>query len=353
MRRTLPRIGPPLIALALSVGAPALTLAKVKVVSTLGEYAWAARAIGGDAVEVESLCPPDQDAHFLAPRPSFAIAVADADLFVDTGLDLELWAPVLLQKAGNARVMPGQPGYVSASAGVSLVGALSSADRSQGDVHVFGNPHIATSPLNMRVVVENIARGLERVDPAHAEVWRKGAAATVRDLDVRTFGAPLVDALGGNTLARLALKGKLDAFLATQQYQGKPLADRLGGWLGKMRPYRGRPIIAYHDNWPYLSNLLGIPVADTIETKPGVPPTPAHVAEVLERAERDHIRVILAASYYPKQRVEEVAKRAGATALVVPFHPGGGSTRTYPELVDVWIDGLAAALAGSEGAPTP
>ncbi len=341
-----------LLAVAL-LALPTVAQAKLKVVATLTDYAWAAQAVGGDNVTATAICPPDQDAHFLAPRPSYALDVASADVFIDTGLDLELWAPVLLQKAANPKVMPGGAGYVSASEGVALLEVPASADRSQGDVHVFGNPHFTTSPLAMRVVLRNIARGLGRVDPANAATYTAGAAKAVLDLDERMFGKSLVATLGGDTLARLAEKGKLDGFLASKQFQGQPLSTQLGGWLGKLKPYAGSPIVTYHNNWPYFVQVFGLRQVATIEPKPGVPPTPAHVAEILEIAVREHLKVVLDASYFPKERVEEVAQRANAHALMLPYHPGSAGTKTYPDMLNIWVDRLSAVFAsgGSPGSP--
>lgn len=340
-RNELTRIGLTIIILLVASEA----LAKVRVVATLTDYAWAARVVGGEDADVISLCPADQDAHFLAPRPSFAVEVAKADLFVATGLDLELWAPVLLDKAGNRKVMPGMPGYVSAARGVLLRDKPATIDRSQGDVHLFGNPHVQTSPLNMRVVLHNIAAGLSRVDPQNAARYEKRSEAAILDLDRRTFGPKLVAAIGGNTLATLALKDKLMPFLKGRKLAGVPLTTLLGGWLGRLASFRGARLVTYHPNWSYLSHLFGMPVVNSIEVKPGVSPSPRHVEEVLAEIRRDGISFILAASYYPHAQVQQVAQRAGVEAAIVPFHVGAGGTATYPDLVEAWVHTIERALS--------
>lgn len=310
---------------------------KVRVVATLSDYGWAARAVGGDAVEVSVVCPAEQDAHFLAPRPSYARLVAEARVFVATGMDLEVWAPVLLQKAGNASVMPGAPGYVRAADGVHLLDIPAVADRSQGDVHVQGNPHLHTSPVNMRHVLRNVAAGLSRVDPGRAAEYATRAEAAVADLDRRLFGPELVSLVGGDTLAKLAERGRLHGFLTERRFEGAPLADRLGGWLGAARGLRGTAIVSWHPNWTYLRHLLDLRLVGTIEPKPGVQPTPRHV-EALAAATRTHdVTRLLAAAHFPEGRVLEVAARLGLTAVRVPFHSGEAG---YPALVDAWLAAL-------------
>lgn len=330
-----------MLVLAVLVSAPAG--ARLSVVTSLPEYAWAARAIGGDHVQVEALLPPDQDAHTLTPRPSYAVKVGRADLFVATGLDLETWVPALLRKAGNRRVRPGAPGYVKAAEGVHLLDTPRSADRSQGDVHVYGNPHIHTSPVNMRVVVRNIAAGLSRVDPERAAAYAKASARVVLDLDERLFGAELVRLLGGDLAAKLASKGKLIDFLTQRKYRGKPLIAFLGGWMGGLRAVRGRTIVTYHANWAYLARLFGVDIGGVAEAKPGIPPSATHVASLVAAVQKRGVLVLLAARHYPAGRVHAVAKKAGVAPVTVPFHVGSGGTTTYPELVDRWVAALRRA----------
>ena len=128
---------------------PIASEATIRVVTTQETYAAIARELGGDRVDAKAIVPGNADAHFVKPKPSYAFMLRDADLFVSTGLDLELWAPVLVNKAGNRRIVDGAEGYVSASQGLDLMEKPASMDRSAGDVHVYGNPHITTSPLNM------------------------------------------------------------------------------------------------------------------------------------------------------------------------------------------------------------
>lgn len=327
----------PFMLLAISAFAPAAS-AKVKVVATLAEYGWAAQQLGGDLVDTTVLCPSGQDPHFLAPRPSYAVDIGSADLLISTGLDLELWLNALLDKAGNNKVQPGQPGFVRAADGVPLLEVPASADRSQGDVHVYGNPHLNTSPMNLRIIVHNIALGLARVDPAHTADYVAHEKRLVADLDERAFGKEIVGILGGDTLAKLTLKGKLWSFLADRDYKGTKLIDKLGGWYGRLRPLVGQSLVAYHRNWAYLARDLDLDVSTTVEVKPAVAPTASHVAEVLAAIERKHIKFVLATSYDNNEQIQTVARRANIGTVIVPLHCG---PKGYFALMDGWVDALA------------
>src|SRR2546430_8650899 len=155
--------------LAFTAGGTPLPPAPVRVVTSLTTYASIAREIVGDRGVVSSIAVGNENPHYVQPKPSFVPTLSGADLFVTTGLDLELWVPALLDKANNAKVTEGGAGYVAAYAGIPLLDVPSSFSRTQGDIHVFGNPHIWTDPLNAIQIARNILTGLKRVDPANAD----------------------------------------------------------------------------------------------------------------------------------------------------------------------------------------
>lgn len=318
----------------------------VKVVTTLSVYAALAREVGGDRVEVTSIASGAEDAHFVKPKPSYALLLKSADLFVTTGLDLELWVPVLVDKSGNRKIRDGEPGYVSASRGVPLLDVPASADRSAGDVHLFGNPHIFTSPVNAKLVAGNIAAGLARVDPPGAAIYRANLEGFKTRLDEALYGKELVKLVGASALDTLAVRGKLIDFLRRRDFEGEPLLDRLGGWLGRGRVFRGGKIIAYHKNWVYFSALFGVEVVDYVEPKPGIPPSARHVHELLERIRSEGVRALLAASYFSETEVRAIAERSGVPAVRVPLGPVAGGPEDYFALVDLWVDGLTGAFGG-------
>jgi ABC-type Zn uptake system ZnuABC Zn-binding protein ZnuA len=330
------------------VGEVAAQADPVRVVATLPVYADLAEKIGGAEVDVSAIASPNEDAHFVRPKPSFALSIRRADLFITTGLDLELWAPVVLDRAGNADVSEGGRGYVTAYTGIELLDIPVSADRSGGDVHIFGNPHVTTDPLRALQVARNITVGLERVAPDRRRIWNLGLDRLTAEIHRRLFGERLVELLGGEILETLALQGTLHAFLEGEDFEGRPLISELGGWLGVAEAFRGRDIICYHKNWAYLEDRFGVRCADFVESKPGIPPTPRHVAALLEKMTSEGIDVILAAAHYDERKVETVAQRGLARAVVVPMNPGArAGVGDYFALVDTWVDGLARAFAAS------
>jgi zinc/manganese transport system substrate-binding protein len=332
------------LALALVAMLPPPATATVKVVTTLSSYSSIAEFVGGARVEVHSISRGDEDAHFVKPKPSFALLLKDADVFVTTGLDLELWAPTLVDKSGNRSIRDGQDGFVSASQGVPLLDVPAVADRSAGDVHIYGNPHIFTSPLNAKIIAANIAAGLERVDPAGAATYRANLAAFQEEIDRRMFGEPLVEALGGQVLDDLARQGRLIAFLESQSLGDRPLLDQLSGWLGKGRAFRDKHLVAYHKNWIYLTEIFHLDVVGYVEPKPGIPPSAKHVHDLIQEIEDQRIEVLLAANYFSKQKVEAISERTGIKAIRVPMGPGVEGVDDYFALVDLWIDSLAEAF---------
>ena len=323
---------------------PSAERAPVRVVATLPVYADIARRIGGSEVEVTSIANPNEDAHFVRPKPSFALELRRADVFVTTGLDLELWAPTLLDRASNADVMEGGRGYVSAYTGIDLLDIPVAADRSQGDVHIFGNPHLTTDPLRTLQVARNITVGLKRVAPDRAATFDAGLARFTDQIHRRLFGDRLVEMLGGATLENLALSGGLTAFLESQEFEGRALSEYLGGWLGTAGAFRGKRIICYHKNWAYFEQRFQVTCADYVEAKPGIPPTPGHVSRLIDRMQNEGLNVLLAASYFDRNKVETVARRGNARAVIVPLQPGVTGVESYFDVVDRWVEGLEAAF---------
>jgi len=330
--------------------APAPAAATVNVVTTLPAYASIASSIGGDRVEVSSIATGEQDAHFVKAKPSYALSLRRADLFVTTGLDLELWAPSLVDKSGNTKIRDGQPGFVSASQGVHLLDVPSALSRSAGDVHIYGNPHIYTSPINAKVIAGNIAAGLQRIDPDGAAVYQANLQAFRQRIDKALYGDALLEVLDAATLDPLARDGKLIPFLQSQKLDGQPLVNRLGGWLGKAQgSFYGKKIVAYHKNWIYFTTLFGLTIADYVEPKPGIPPSAKHVHSLIDLMEQQQVSVLFAASYFAEHQVRSIAERTSATAVIVPIGPEDVGPDGYFDLIDGWVDDLSDAFqtAGS------
>ncbi len=349
-----------LVTPSFSAGAPA-TLAlgqaaradggkKLEVVTTLPDYGFVARYLGGDLVRVRSIVAGDQDAHFVRPKPSFAAWLSRADVFVTTGMDLELWAPSLVDKSGNAKIRQGQPGYVAAADGVKKLEIPVSKDRSQGGVHIYGNPHIHVSPVNLKQIAENIAIGLIKNDPAHRDHYEARLKAFKAEIDRRLYGPKLVRLLGSGTLTRLALSGNLVSFLEKKSYKGQPMVDLLGGWLGEGRAFRGKRLVTYHKNWIYFTKLFGLRVLGEVEPKPAIPPSPHDVEKLIQLMRDQKVRVVLAANYFDEQRVRKITRAVGGIPVIVPLSTGGSpQAKTYFDLVDLWVSSLEDAFAQADG----
>ncbi|UCG86632.1 MAG: zinc ABC transporter substrate-binding protein [Gemmatimonadota bacterium] len=333
---------------ASSLGATPVTgQPQLKVVTSLPTYAAIAREVAGDLAEVEAIARGDEDPHFVNPRPSFAAKVQRADVFVVTGLDLELWVPAILDRANNPSVDEGGPGHVVAYAGIKLLEVPENPSRAGGDVHVFGNPHIHTDPINGILAARNIAAGLKRVDPGNASTYDANLASFERRVMDHLFGAEIVELLGTETIFPLARNYQFWDFLQSQSYEGRPLTEYLGGWLAQGEMFRDRRMVCYHRNWAYFSARFRIECAMYVEPKPGIPPSPGHVRAVIDFIESEHIRVLFAANYFSRSQVERVADRAGIRALVVPEHvEGEEDVDDYFKLIDTWVSRLATVYEG-------
>jgi zinc/manganese transport system substrate-binding protein len=317
----------------------------LRVVTSLTTYGSIAKEIVGDKGTVTSIAQGDEDPHFVQPKPSFVAVLRDADLFVTTGMDLELWVPALLDRAGNRKIIEGSPGYVPAFRGIDLLEVPTSLSRAGGDIHVDGNPHIHTDPLNGIIIGRNILAGLQRVSPENAAYF----AGREQDFEKRvleaTMGPALVAVLTPATAYELLRTDKLYDFLARQKYQGKPLMDQLGGWLKQGQVFRGKEMACYHKEWAYFSRRFKIDCVTFIEAKPGIPPTPGHVQEVIQLMKQRKIPVLFASNYFDRKQIQQVAQRTGAKAVIVPENTQGApGVNTYFDLVNAWVGGLATAF---------
>jgi zinc/manganese transport system substrate-binding protein len=324
----------------------------LRVVTTLPDYAFFARAIGGDQVTVKAIVRGDQDAHFIRPKPSFAIALRKADVLISTGLDLELWLQTVINSSANPRIYSGKTGYVSAAHGMTLLERPTMMSRAEGGLHIYGNPHITCSPVLMKRAARNIADGLAKNDAPNRAFYMQKLKELQQEIDERLFGPDLVKILGGDTLCDLAQRDQLIPFLREQSFADKPLIEYLGGWCKAMLPLRGTSIVTYHKNWVYFIKLFGLFEAGTVEPKPGIPPSPRHVTSLIESMKKNKIKIVLAANYFDQQKVRSVAARVDAEAVIVPMYVGGGdNTESYFELFDHWVHCLVTA-AGKKGLVT-
>ena len=200
---------------------------KIKVVTTFSDLASITKAIAGDLVDVEYLSYGDQDPHFVPPKPSLALKLQKADLLIASGCDLEMWLPTLVDKARNRKIMDGAIGFVTASPGIEILEKPATISRSEGDIHVIGNPHIQTSAINWKKISENILIGLKKVDPQNSAIYEANQKAFIDKVNRALFGNDLVDMFGGDQLESLLYAGTLFDFLENE-YQGEKLLNKLG-----------------------------------------------------------------------------------------------------------------------------
>lgn len=287
-------------------------LAKLNVVATTPDFGSIATAIGGDKVSVTTLAKPTEDPHFVDAKPSFIVKLNHADALVDGGADLEIgWLPALLDQARNDRLAAGAPGRIACSQGVQLLEIPASLDRSKGDIHAAGNPHYLTDPNNAKTVARNIAERFAQLDPKSSEVYQ----ANLKKFLVR-----------------------LDA--------------KLVEWEKLLAPYKGQQVTAYHDSWPYFARRFDLKIDLFLEPKPGIPPTPVHLAQVIMEMRTGHVRAILVEPYQNRKTAQTVGADTGATVVEVSQFPGGvkGTDDGYLELMDYDINALAKALGTTKSA---
>jgi zinc/manganese transport system substrate-binding protein len=278
------------------------------------------------------------------------VRTRSADLLVEVGMELEIgWLPKVVEESRNPKVLAGQPGRLDASADVlRLEVPTGTIDRSLGDVHALGNPHWWLDPWNVRVAAGTIAQRLGELAPADAPYFQQQLASFRARIDEAMFGAPLAAAVGGDALWKMELAGGpagLRAGLDALRAGGKAAPD-VGGWAGRLMPHAGAHVVTYHRSWSYLLARFGMVSTGEIEPKPGIPPAPAHVLEVVAKAKADGVRAILVEPFYGDQAAKLIAAQVGATVLRLPLSSGGDAqSGDWFALMDHVVGSLADALA--------
>ncbi len=311
---------------------------KIEILCSFSDYASIAGFIAKDKANVKYISNGDQDPHFIPPKPSYAMMMHDADMWITTGMDLEQWSTTLLDKAHNNKIIDGATGFVSVSDGVRVLHKVEKGDRTEGDVHLMGNPHINTSPLNWKIIAENITIGLIKTDPANSSFYEKNRDEFIDKVDRALFGDKLVNIFGGETLTRLLENKTLFTFLQ-KDYQGIKLIDLLGGWLKEAMPFRDKKVIAYHKNWAYFADVFGLEISGYIEPKPGIPPSAKHVQYIIDLINKQEINLMLVASYFEKKSPQMIEAKTGIKALYLPLfvNYSDGIDDNF-KLIDYWID---------------
>jgi zinc/manganese transport system substrate-binding protein len=312
----------------LSVGVPFCTAAdKLNIVTTITTLASLAKEVGGDDVSVASICGGDEDPHFVQAKPSSMMKAHKADLWICIGMELEVgYERLILEGSRNPRIQIGSPGYLDASEGINkLEVPTRRIDRSMGDVHPLGNPHYWLDPYNGRIIAANICSRLKLLDPEHSADYDRNMAAFLLKLDSAMFGGELVKVVGGERLWQMQPDGTIAAFI--KNYNDKILeADpnakdkllSLGGWVAKLKPFEHAKIVIYHRSWPYFFHRFNLEDVAELEPKPGIPPGPQHLLEVINTMRAQKTKVILMEPFYNRRHADFVAEKTGAKVVVVP-----------------------------------
>jgi zinc/manganese transport system substrate-binding protein len=279
--------------------------AKLNVVATLPDFGSLAREIGGDKVEVTVMAKPTEDPHFVDARPSFVVQLRSADVLIEGGAELEIgWLPPLLQNARNPKIEVGKPGRIVASQGIRLMNVPTNVTRAAGDVHALGNPHFMTDPIIAKAVAQHIAQSFSAVDAANAASY---------DANYKKFEATI--------------------------------NAKLQEWGAAMLPFKGQNVVAYHDSWVYFAHRFGLNIDIFLEPKPGIPPSPSHLVEVIAQMKAQKIKAIIVEPFHDRKIAEKVASSTGAKVVDFCQFPGGiPGTDTYVKLIDALVSRLASAL---------
>ena len=270
---------------------PQVATGKLRVVTTLPDFAQLAQELGGERVVTEALIQGTEDAHYVEPKPSHILRLNRADLLVLIGLELEIgWMPVLLNQSRNSAIQQGTLGYMDASTVIVPKEVPTSVDRTMGDVHPGGNPHYYTSPVEMKAVAEELSARLIQLDPAGKSVYVE----------------------------------RLEAFRAKYDQKMKE-------WEAATASLQGAEVVQYHKSWAYLLDWLGMKAIGDLEPRPGIPPSAAHVTQLAKKVQTKNVKFVLQTVYESRRLSRVFAKKVGAKLLIMPSMVG-----SYPNVKTIW-----------------
>jgi ABC-type Zn uptake system ZnuABC Zn-binding protein ZnuA len=279
--------------------------AKLRVVATIPDLKALTEAVGGDLVDVDSLARGTQNPHDLEIRPSLMVKLRRADALVVNGLELDAWSDVAVRGANNGRIIPGGPGYIDASRGIQpLEVPTGRVDRSMGDVHPLGNPHYTLDPGQAPAVTATIVEGLSRVAPEHRAVFDRNRAA----------------------------------FLAR-------LEPAMARWSQALAPVHGTKVVVYHNDFVYLFRRFGLLQVGTIEERPGIPASPAHMARLIQTMREQGVKAVIVEPWSDGQLAGRIAQEAGARVVLMNARLAQGSgAEAYLASTEANVSALAQAL---------
>jgi zinc/manganese transport system substrate-binding protein len=278
---------------------------KLRVVTTIPDLKALTEAVGGDLVEADSLARGTQNPHDLEIRPSLMVKLRRADALVVNGLELDAWSEVAVHGLNNGRIIYGAPGHIDASRGIQPLEVPSGrVDRSMGDIHPFGNPHYTLDPGQAPTITATIVEGLARLAPQHRAAFERNRQAFVDRLE--------------RAMAR---------------------------WSQTLAPVRGAKAVAYHNDWLYLFQRFGITQAGTIEERPGIPASPAHLARLIRTMKEQGVKAVVIEPWSDQQLAARVAQDGSARLVVLNAKLGQASgADAYLASTEANVNALAEAL---------
>jgi zinc/manganese transport system substrate-binding protein len=284
--------------------------AKLNVVATITDFGAIAQAIGGDQVKVTSIAKGTEDSHFVDARPSFIRVLNQADVLIEGGAELEIgWLPPLVNSARNARILADAPGHVVLGRYIRLTEVPTGPiDRSMGDIHPLGNPHLWLDPENGKIIARVLAETFAKLDPNDS-----------------------------------------NAFQANLQKFSTALDAKMAQWTKALAPYRGIKVVSYHKSFDYFFDRFGFQLVGTIESKPGIEPSPSYINGLIQRLRGAGVKLVIVEPYRRRNTAEAVAEAIGAKLLVLPEKvEGNPQVKDYFSLFDYDVGQISQALGGSK-----
>ncbi len=280
------------------------SFAALNVLATTPEWGALATEIGGDKVSVYVATTAFQDVHQIEAKPSLVARARNADLIIATGADLEVgWLPVLQRESANRKIQGGSPGYFEATRGLNLLDVPTNIDRSMGDVHALGNPHVHLDPRNLQKIANALAQRFGEIDRANKAIF-----------DARN-----------------------------QSFQQR-MVEAIKRWESLAAPLRGQPVVVHHQDQKYLLHWLGMKEVAALESKPGIPPSTGHLSDLLQTLQREPAKLILRGGYNDPKPSNWLAQRSKIPIVTLPFTVGGSNEAK--DLFGLFDDTIVKLLAG-------
>ncbi|MCR4290619.1 MAG: metal ABC transporter substrate-binding protein [Candidatus Scalindua sp.] len=279
--------------------------AKLNIVASTPDLGAVAKEIGEDKIKITNIARPTEDPHFVDARPSFMVKLNKADILIEGGLQLEIgWLPPLVMGARNNKILPGQPGYLTASTGINVLQVPQVVSRAMGDVHPYGNPHYMLDPLNAKIVASHICARLCLLDKENCKYYQDNLKDFIKRLD-----------------------------------------KKLTEWEKMLEPYQGTKIVTYHRTFPYFAQRFHLEVMGSLEPKPGISPSPSHINNLVPMMKSEGVKLIIIEDFRERKTPEFVASKTGAKVVVLPIMVGGRKeTDDYISFVDYNVNQVVSAL---------